>query len=106
MKYQDLKIGKDYYIRVRIKSLRENDFTTDSIDKNGKPIMKSGILFFADDAAAFIPCEELDNPSANIGYLSAKLADNRDHLQNGNSHSAPPAIKVKLSDFQIHQLRN
>ena len=98
MKYQDLKIGKDYYIRVRIKSLRENDFTTDSIDKNGKPIMKSGILFFADDAAAFIPCEELDNPSANIGYLSANLADNRDHFQNGNNHCEPPAIKVKLAD--------
>lgn len=43
-------------------------------------------------------CEELDNPSANIGYLSAKLADNRDHFQNGNSHSDPPAIKVKLAD--------
>lgn len=98
MKYEDIKIGKEYYIRVRIKSLRENDFTTDSINKNGKPIMKSGILFFADDAAAFIPCEELDNPSANIGYPSAKLADNRDHFQNGNNHSDPTAIKVKLYD--------
>lgn len=43
-------------------------------------------------------CEELDNPSANIGYLSAKLADNRDHFQNGNNHCEPPAIKVKLAD--------
>ena len=43
-------------------------------------------------------CEELDNPSANIGYLSAKLADNRDNFQNGNSHSDPTAIKVKLAD--------
>ena len=98
MKYEEIEIGKEYYVRVRVTVIGKNDIVANTIAKNGKPFEPYVTRFLHEEAAAFIPCEQLDNPSANIGYLSANLADNRDHFQNGNSHSEPPAIKVKLAD--------
>lgn len=98
MKPEDLEIGKDYYVRVRVRIKHTDTYRVTTIGENGKPIDDIDALFLNEEAAAFIPCEELDNPSANIGYSSAKLADNHDHFQNGNSHSDHPAIKVKLAD--------
>lgn len=98
MKPEDLEIGKDYYVRVRVRIKHTDTYRVTTIGENGKPIDDIDALFLNEEAAAFIPCEELDNPSANIGYSSAKLADNSDHFQNGNSHCEPPTIKVKLSD--------
>lgn len=98
MKHEDIEIGKEYYVRVRVTVIGKNDIVTNTIAKNGKPFEPYVTRFLHEEAAAFIPCEELDNPSANIGYLSAKLADNGEHFQNGNNHSEQPVIKVKLAD--------
>lgn len=91
MKYEEIEIGKEYYVRVRVTVIGKNDIVANTIAKNGKPFEPYVTRFLHEEAAAFIPAEELENPSANIGYSSAKLADNE-------QNSELPAIKVKLAD--------